>query len=174
MDAMSVCRKSSLAQSSSSSIAGSLSQCSVLQHMQGSHDWELCTCRNEPALGVAVWVRAILPQVLGQPLVQSSSDASQPPPGEPLWGRVSSKSHPCRLSFDSHVPSDVSIIAHQRCPHRHVLCEGRRGRAGTGVDTWYFRCQDIVVTVIMRLAVPRLPAMHGRAEPCAPVVQCRR
>ena len=42
----------------------------------------LCARRDEPALGVAVWVRAVLPQMLGQPLVQSSSDSSQPSPGE--------------------------------------------------------------------------------------------
>ena len=94
MYTISQCRESSLTQSSSYNIAGTLSQCPVLLCMQGSHDWELRTCRKEPALGVAVWVRAILPQVLGQPLVQSSSDASQLTPNEPLRGRVSSKSHP--------------------------------------------------------------------------------
>ena len=33
---------------------------------------------------MAVWVRAILPQVLGQSLVQSSSNTSQPLPGKPF------------------------------------------------------------------------------------------
>ena len=112
------CRESFLAQGSRYNLTGALSQCVVLPCMQGSHKRERCACRKEPTLGVAVWVRAILPQVLGQSLVQTSSDTSQPSPGNPFRDGCFTLS----ATRASAHPAFSLMHAHQKS--LHIGCRG--------------------------------------------------